>query len=125
MSSDLEDRLAAWTLAERRGDAGTLTDLLHPDFVGVGPFGFLLTRQQWAQRFSDGLHYTAFDVTPDQPIRHAGDTAVIIATQNQAGTHQGRPIDGAFRITLVFIDDPVWRLFGAHLSLRNPPGPGS
>lgn len=123
MNANLDDRLAAWTLAERSGDEGALTDLLHPDFLGVGPFGFVLTREEWVQRFSGGLHYTAFDFTPDPPTRYAaGGTAVIVGTQTQTGTHQRRPLDGAFRVTLVFTDEPVWRLFGAHLSLGNPPG---
>jgi ketosteroid isomerase-like protein len=122
MNADLDDRLATWTRAERSGDAGALADLLHPDFVGVGPFGFVLTREEWVQRVSGGLRFTAFDCTPDRPTRYAGDTAVIVGTQRQTGTHQSRPIDGAFRVTLLFTHEPVWRLFGAHLSLRNPPG---
>jgi ketosteroid isomerase-like protein len=122
MNADLNDRLAAWTLAERTGDAAALTRLLDPDFAAVGPFGFVLTRDEWTARFSGGLHYTAFDFTPDRTTRYAGDTAVVVGTQTQTGTHQSRPIDGAFRLTLVFTNGPAWRLFGAHLSLRTPPG---
>jgi hypothetical protein len=122
MNAGLDDRLAAWILAERSGDGATLTDLIHPDFLGVGPFGFILTHDEWTQRFAAGLHYTAFEFTPDRPTRYDGNAAVMVGTQTQAGTYQGRPIDGAFRVTLMFTDEPAWRLLAAHLSLRNPPG---
>ncbi|HEY3713205.1 MAG TPA: nuclear transport factor 2 family protein [Jatrophihabitantaceae bacterium] len=122
MTGDFDERLAAWTRAERSGDSGALMELLHCDFLGVGPFGFVLTREEWAQRFSGGLHYTAFDFAPDRPIRYAGTAAILVGTQTQTGTHQSRPINGAFRVTLVFTGEPGWRLLGVHLSLRNPPG---
>lgn len=121
MNADLDARLAAWTAAELSGDASQLVELLHPDFIGVGPFGFILTRDEWAGRFSGGLRYTAFAFTPDQPIRYAGAAAVVVGTQAQTGTHAGRPVDSDFRVTLVFTDEPLWRLLTAHLSLRHPP----
>jgi hypothetical protein len=38
VNADLGDRRVAWTAAELSGDAGRLSDLLHPDFISVGPF---------------------------------------------------------------------------------------
>jgi hypothetical protein len=118
----LDEQLTTWARAELNGDAQTLGTLLHADFVAVGPFGFLLDREQWLQRFTNGLNYTAFAFAPDTGTRYIGGNAIVIGTQTQQGSHQGRSIDGAFRVTLVFTGDPEWRMVAVHLSLRTPPG---
>jgi hypothetical protein len=56
-----DDQIGDWTRAELHGDIEALDALLHPDFLGVGPFGFVLSRDEWVQRLRDGLRYTAFD----------------------------------------------------------------
>ena len=118
----LDDQVTTWARAELSGDAHTLGALLHPEFLSVGPFGFLLDREQWIQRFADGLKYTAFEFAPDTDTRHVGGSALVIGTQTHQGSHRGRSVDGAFRVTLVFTGDPEWRLVAAHMSLRTPPG---
>ena len=122
MTSPL-DTVEAWAAAERAGDATALEELLHPAFVGVGPFGFLLDRDQWMDRYRSGdLQHRSFTFTPDTDTRRFGDAAVVVGTQEQQGTHQGRPVDGAFRASLVLVDGPGWQVAGVHLSLRTPPG---
>jgi uncharacterized protein DUF4440 len=116
------DQVAVWARAELDGDSDALAKLLHREFLAVGPFGFLLDREQWLQRFSEGLNYTAFEFAPDTEVRVIGDSMFLVGTQTQQGSHQGRPIDGAFRVTLVFTG-PDCLLTAAHLSLRTPPGP--
>ncbi|WP_042378047.1 nuclear transport factor 2 family protein [Streptacidiphilus melanogenes] len=115
--------LTTWAAAEREGDSAALGGLLHEEFRGVGPFGFVLDREQWLRRFADGLHYSAFTFAPDEEVREVAGTALIIGTQEQAGTYQGRPTDGAFRATLLLTGGPGRRLVGIHLSLRTPPAP--
>jgi ketosteroid isomerase-like protein len=115
--------LTAWAAAELDGDAAALSGLLHENFRGVGPFGFVLDREQWVRRFTEGLHYSAFAFTPDLEVREVAGTAYVIGTQEQSGTHQGRPIDGAFRVTLALTGGPEWRLVSTHLSLRTPQAP--
>ncbi|MGW5434312.1 nuclear transport factor 2 family protein [Streptomyces sp. NPDC004059] len=115
------EQLTTWAHAERTGDASALESVLHPDFLAVGPYGFLLDREQWLQRFSGGLQYTAFEFTPDTDVRYIGGSALVIGTQTHQGTHAQQAVDGSFRVTLVFTGDPQWQLAAVHLSLRTPP----
>lgn len=68
------------------------------------------------------LYYTAFAFTTDTGVRVIGDASFVVGTQTQQGSHQGRPVDGAFRVTLV-LTGPDCLLAAVHLSLRTPPGP--
>ncbi|MFG3257107.1 nuclear transport factor 2 family protein [Streptomyces sp. NPDC048172] len=122
MTQSIDQKVAAWTRAEREGDAQALDGLLHPDFLAVGPYGFLLHRKQWLERFGHGLAYSAFEFTPDAPTRYVGGNAFVVGTQAQEGMHRAQPIEGSFRVTLVFAEDDDWQLVAMHLSLRNPPG---
>src|SRR6266511_2712519 len=49
------DLVQRWAEVELRGDADAYGDLLAPDFIGVGPVGFVLTRDQWAERHRGDL----------------------------------------------------------------------
>ena len=124
-----EDRvhelLAAFAAAELSGDPEAIAPLLAADFVGVGPLGFLLSRQDWLDRKRTGLAYTAFEVR-DPTVRTYAGTAVVIATQVVEGTHRGNPVPAQTRATLVFADD---LLAGIHMSFvagtpGAPPIPG-
>jgi|GEM_PF-1325804 len=121
--SAINYQVQAWARAELDGDTAVLSSLLHPDFIGVGPFGFLLGRDQWIQRFAAGLTYTAFVFTADTTARVISGATVVIGTQRQRGDLNGRPVDGAFRATLIFAAAPAPRLAGIHLSPRTPPEP--
>ena len=71
------DLVQRWTAAEQRNDAGALDGLLAGGFAGVGPFGFILTRDQWLARFANGLVNRSFTVT-DLQVRDYGTAAVGI-----------------------------------------------
>jgi ketosteroid isomerase-like protein len=116
------DLIERWAEAERKEDPAAFDDLLADDFVGVGPLGFMLTKQQWIGRFQGGLHYTSFALT-DAQIREYGGAAVAVATQTQEATWQGRDSSGRFRLTLVAVRPADrWLLAGVHLSpIAAPP----
>ncbi len=113
-----EEQARAWASAERQGDVAALGDILAADFVGVGPRGFLLDKDQWLARYRSGdLANTTFALS-ELSVRVYGPAAVLIARQTQESTYQGRPVPmGELRVTLVLIEQAsAWRLAGLHLS---------
>ncbi|HEX2132685.1 MAG TPA: nuclear transport factor 2 family protein [Actinophytocola sp.] len=111
--------------AERGADAEALDTLLTADFQGVGPLGFVLTKDQWIDRYRSGaLVPEAFELR-DVQVREYGDTAVVLAVQQQEGSYHGHPATGEFRATLVLSrQGGSWLVAHCHLSgpLGPPPG---
>jgi ketosteroid isomerase-like protein len=120
---DVLDLVTRWAAAEEQMDAGLLDGLLATDFVGVGPLGFVLTRDQWRIRFQNGLHNDAFAVEEPQVHDH-GTAAVVVGVLAQQTTWQGGDNSGRFRITLAAVrpaDTDRWLLASAHIGPLQPP----
>ena len=117
------DLVQRWAAAEQRNDAGALDGLLADGFAGVGPFGFILTRDQWLARFANGLVNRSFTVT-DLQVRDYGTAAVGIGVLAQETSWQGTDNSGRFRVTLVAVQEGEgWRLAHVHIGpLQAPPG---
>ena len=121
-TEEVGQTLRRWTAAERDGDTAALDELLAEQFHGIGPVGFVLDKQQWAQRYRSGdLHTTTLEWAIES-VRVYGDAAVTIGTHTQTGDYRGRPTDGAFRSTHVAVRrDGRWQLASIHLSpAQNP-----
>jgi len=113
-----------WAEAEQRADTATLDKLAIADFRLVGPFGFVLDKAQWLDRYRSGALVTNSLVWDEVAVRDFGDTAIAIGRHAQRATYQGRPADGQFRVTQVFVrDGGQWELASLHLSQAAPPGP--
>jgi ketosteroid isomerase-like protein len=126
----ISDLLDAWTTAERAADTATIDRLLADDFVGVGPLGFLLTKDEWLKRHAPGeLTYETFGLEETQ-TRLYGDAAVTIARQVGKGAYRGNPVPGQVRTTLFLVrNDAQWQIASAHMSFiagtpGAPPIPG-
>ena len=110
-----------WATAELRGDAASLERTLADDFVGVGPRGFTLTKEQWISRHVAGnLRYESFGLD-EVETRPYGDAAVVVCRQNAEGVYEddnGRyDIHEQYRATLIFVKQQErWLLAGLHLS---------
>jgi uncharacterized protein (TIGR02246 family) len=114
---DILDMVRQWADAERRMDPDSLDGLLAADFVAVGPRGFVLTRDQWLERYRTGaLQNAAFELQ-DAQVRDYGTAAVMVGTQAQQTSYRGQDSSGRFRATLVAVrSDDRWLLAGVHLS---------
>ena len=110
-----------WAAAELRGDTTFLRETLADDFIGVGPRGFTLTKDQWLSRHETGsLRYESFGLDEVQ-VRLFGDAAITVCRQSARGVYEdenGRfDLDDQFRATLVFVkQDESWQLAALQLS---------
>ena len=123
----LERLVENWATAELRGDTDALGRILAKDFRGVGPRGFVLTRDQWLFRHASGnLAYTDFE-WDEATVRVHGDTAVMVGRQMAGAVYQDgeirHEIRDQFRATLIFVEEQGrWLLLGLHLSpIAGPP----
>jgi ketosteroid isomerase-like protein len=117
-------RLAdAWATAELRADTAFLEQILADDFIGVGPLGFMLNKQEWLARHQSGdLTYDALELD-EVTVRVYGEAAVVIGRQVQSAAYRGNPIKAELRTTLVLVNQQgQWRLASLHLSpIGQPP----
>src|SRR5215211_4391425 len=112
----VEEFVKEWAAAEQRGDAAFLEEALVGDFVGVGPLGFMLSKEQWLGRFAGGLSYESF-AFEEADVRLYGEVAVLTGRQKQAGRFQGNDVGGEFRATVVLVErEGRWLLAGWHAS---------
>lgn len=92
------DVVGRWARAEQANDAEARTALLSEEFVGVGPLGFVLSRDQWLGRFRGGLENRALAVEHPKVHGHGG-TAEVVGVLAKQTHHQGR--DNSGRVTVV------------------------
>jgi len=113
---------ARWAEAERHADTAVLAELAADDFRLVGPFGFVLDKAQWLGRYAPGALVTSSLTWDEVEVRDFGQTAIAIGKQTQQASYQGRPADGQFRVTHVFVrESGRWQLASLHLSQAAPP----
>ena len=101
-----------WATAELRGDRVFLGRALADDFVGVGPRGFMLNKEQWLERHGSGkLRYESFGLD-EVGVRLYGDTTVMVCRETAEGVYEdenGRyDINEQFRATLIFMRTTEW-----------------
>ena len=125
-TAQIRDVGARWVDAELAADVDTLDALATDDFRLVGPFGFVLDKEQWLDRYRSGDFSTATLDWRDVDVREYGDSAVAIGTQSQEAAYKGSPSNGEFRISHVFVrDGGAWRIASMQLSPTSfapPPG---
>jgi len=106
-----------WAAAERRGDTTDLERMLANDFVGIGPRGFMLSKEQWLGRYRSGDFKNESFTWDEAKVRVYGEAAVVTGREDTTATYQGHPTGGEFRTTLVFVmQERRWRLASIHLS---------
>ncbi len=117
-------RLAdAWATAELRGDTTFLERILTDDYIGIGPLGFMLTKQEWLVRHQAGdLKYESFSLDEVKVRVYNNDAAILTGRQVQNGAYRGNSIQAQFRTTLVFVrQQGQWQLASLQLSTIGQP----
>ncbi len=112
-----------WATAELQRDTAFLEKVLADDFVGVGPLGFLLTRQEWLARHQTGdLKYDVHTLD-EARVRVYNEAAILIGRLTQEATYRGNPVNAQLRTTLVFVrQHGQWHLAGLHFcNIGQPP----
>src|SRR5262249_54882521 len=86
--------VARWVDAEAREDVDILDALLDGDFRGDGPGGFVLTKEQWLDRYRTGdLVHDAFAWHQTGATVH-DHAAVVMGIQTQTSRYRGRDFSG-------------------------------
>ena len=113
----------AWTNAELRGETTFLERILADDYIGIGPLGFMLTKQEWLARHQAGdLKYESFSLDEVKVRVYNTDAAVLTGRQVQNGAYRGNSIQAQFRTTLVFVrQQGQWQLASLQLSTIGQP----
>ena len=124
MQNEIEKLGQEWAAAELRGDVSALNSLLTDDFIGIGPLGFLLSKQEWLARHQSGdLTYDAVDLD-EVTVRVYDQAAILIGRQVQKAAYRGNRVDAELRTTLVFVHQHgQWQLAGLHFSPLGQPPP--
>jgi ketosteroid isomerase-like protein len=112
-----DELLARWIDAEARGDVVALDALLHVDFRGDGPRGYVLAKPEWLDRYRRGdLVHRAF-AWEDTQVRAHADTVFARGIQSQEARYQGEDCSGRFRATLMAVrQDRRWAIVNLQLS---------
>lgn len=117
--SQLEALVDRWAAAELAGDADGVIAALTDDFVGIGPVGFTLTREQWAARHRSGDVDNREFIVDERTVRIDEDTAIVVAKLTQETVARGHDTSAAFRVGLVARRHrDGWRI--AQLQLSGP-----
>lgn len=124
MEDQVTNILQEWADAEQRGDSDFLARALADDFVGIGPRGFMLTKDQWLARYRSGdIRNEAFRLE-EVTIRHYGEAAVAVGRQVQRAQYRGQDVSGQFRATLVLVRQAGrWLIAGWQASGPIPDAP--
>ena len=104
--------------AELRGDVAFLERVLAPDFEGIGPRGFVLTKEAWLGRHRSGdLKYEALD-RDEVSLRAYSDAAIMTSREVGKTKYKGQEVPiGALRATHVFVRrGGRWLLAGVQFS---------
>jgi ketosteroid isomerase-like protein len=122
-TEELKKVMEDWTVAELRRNVASLESALADDFIGIGPRGFMLTKEQWLERHESGkLRYESI-VLDEVQVRLYGDAAVMTGRQSAEGKYEDFDLRDQFRATLVFVKQRGrWLLASLHLSpIAGPP----
>ncbi|KXO88010.1 DUF4440 domain-containing protein [Tsukamurella pulmonis] len=100
-STEILGLVERWRQAELSGDDADLAAVLASDFVGVGPMGWLRTKDEWVEKYRSGVvSNDRFDLVGLIVVSLSSTSAIVVADQAQAGRNGAVSTDGRFRFSL-------------------------
>jgi hypothetical protein len=121
-----DELLARWIDAEARGDAVALDALLHVDFHGDGPRGYVLAKPEWLDRYRRGDLVNRAFAWEATRVRARADTVFVRGIQAQEARYRGEDCSGRFLATLMAVrQDQRWTIVNLQLSRLDDKGAGS
>lgn len=101
--------------AELHADTKQLQQLIHDDFAGIGPKGFMLNKEQWINRHRQ-FKYEKLE-TSDIDIRVYDNTAIVRNMQKNKARYNNEAVELSVRASQVWINEnDQWRIVAAQFS---------
>jgi hypothetical protein len=104
--------------AMRSGDVASLERNVSDNFLGIGPSGFLLTKQEWLDGHSPSkLEYLDLRLQDKKVRTYGSGVAIFTARRISSARIQGQVVEGDFRVTEIFVNQGGrWLLANLQLS---------
>jgi uncharacterized protein (TIGR02246 family) len=113
----LEQADTDWNRLRLHGDARALAPLLAEDWLLTHSDGRIQHKADYLQELATRQRRNTRIDNEDVQIRRYGDTAVITGTSVQAAVSDGKPWEGRFRFTRVWVQrDGHWQMVASHSS---------
>ncbi|MGH8053611.1 MAG: nuclear transport factor 2 family protein [Stenotrophomonas sp.] len=113
----LEQADAAWNQLRLQGDAQSLAPLLAEDWLLTHSDGRIQHKTDYLQELATRQRRNSRIDNEDVQMRRYGDTAIITGTSVQAAVSDGKPWQGRFRFTRVWVQrDGHWQMVASHSS---------
>ena len=120
----LEQADAAWNQLRLHGDAEALASLLAEDWLLTHSDGRVQHKVDYLQELATRQRRNTRIDNEDVQVRRYGDTAVITGTSVQAAISDGKPWQGRFRFTRVWVQrEGNWQMVASHSSRMLEPSP--
>ncbi|WP_269789561.1 nuclear transport factor 2 family protein [Stenotrophomonas sp. Iso1] len=113
----LEQADADWNRLRLQGDTQTLAPLLAEDWLLTHSDGRVQHKADYLQELATRQRRNTRIDNEDVQIRRYGDTTLITGTSVQAAVSDGKPWEGRFRFTRVWVQrDGHWLMVASHSS---------
>jgi ketosteroid isomerase-like protein len=117
---EIRELATRWAMAEVDSDIKTLDRLLADEFCGIGPFGFVLDKPAWLDRFAGGLHNEDLKFA-DLQIRNHGDSVIVVGVLDQQATFNDSDSSGQYRVSFVASrQGGRWKIASCHIGPLDP-----
>jgi ketosteroid isomerase-like protein len=125
-AQDLQQELTkvenGWAEAIVKRDVGALQKLYADEYIATDPMGSVYTKAQDLASLQSGEFTLTSYKLDDVKVQSHGTIAVVTGRNTIKATYKGKPIDGAYRFTDVFVKrDGRWQAAATQATLIAPP----